>query len=819
MSLVLRHRRFATVLYGAALVLVSLAIAGVRGCDDASSRAPVLVLLDRSLSMPRPAVDDALERLRRAVAPRPVEALEFAGGVGTDLQPTATNLERAIDRALVEQARRPLAAIVVVSDGRANAGDTEGAVRAAHEAGATLHWVGVSRTRPSAWIEEVHAPSTVPRGSDVPVDIRLAGDLQRELRLRVTTTTPSGTQRTSTSAVRGPPRVAVTIKAPREGPLEVGVGLTDADTGAVVDARQHAALVELVEPARVLYLHGGVPTLARSLQTGGWPVDLQPPARGDVHADRLAGFDAIVLDDVAATDLSRGFTQALSRAVERDGVGLLVLGGERAFGRGAYRGSALEGLLPVLSEPARLERPTHVTFVVDKSGSMGTDDSGVNRLGYAQRAVADAVAALAPDDTFGVVVFDVEAQVLVPPTPVARADDRLGGRWPIEAHGGTELAPALDLALAQLRAIDARRVLVLVTDGFVATDASLAALRQEVLKLGIECVAVGLGEEADLGALAAVAGQDAVVRVGEPAQLPVALRQAVSARRVRIERGPMPVTTRDLPPWIAEPSGGWPPVEAYAVTRLRAGASEWLQSARGDPVLAAWTLGAGRVAALTSGVGPWTPAWLGSPAWPAFAAGLLGWLVGQPGTSSALHAVEDGAGLLVELQQRASSSSLPAPTLRFVTPSGRAGEALFAAYAPDRWRVRLPDAQPGVYTLVAATSDGSERRLHLHGEGVEREGWGVDPRVARWQHEGLVRPWREADAHAVLGPSAAARAPSRTLVAIALLVLLAAITIERAAGNLRVPRRVVNLSRALRAGGRSWRPPVVRILRRTARSG
>jgi hypothetical protein len=360
---------------------------------------------------------------------------------------------------------------------------------------------------------------------------------------------------------------------------------------------------------------------------------------------------------------------------------------------------------------------------------------------------------------------------------------------------------------------------VLVTDGFVETEASLAALRLEVVRLGVECVAVGLGEDADLGALAAVAGRDAVVRVGQPAQLPVALRQAVSARRERIERGPVPVTTRDPMPWIEEPSGGWPPIEAYAVTRLRAGASEWLQSARGDPLLAAWTVGAGRVVALTSGVGPWTPAWLESPPWPAFAAGLLGWLTGQPGTSSALHAIDDGAGLLVEMRDPQSSASTPTPMLRFVTPSGRAGEAGFEAYAPDRWRVKLPDAQPGVYTLVATTSGGSERRLHLRGEGVEREGWGVDPRAARWQQQGFVRPWRETDADTFHGPSAAARTPSRTLVALALLVLLGAITTERAPGNLHVPWRIVNLSRALRAGGRSWWRPGVRSLRRTARSG
>jgi hypothetical protein len=470
-----------------------------------------------------------------------------------------------------------------------------------------------------------------------------------------------------------------------------------------------------------------------------------------------------------------------------------------------------------------VERPTHVTFVVDKSGSMGSSDRGVNRLGYAQRAVADAVAALGPEDSFGVVVFDVEAQVLVPPTPAARAGERLAGQWPVEARGGTRLAPALELAVAQLRPVDARRVLVLVTDGFVATDASLATLRREIVRLDVECVAVALGADADLAALAAIAGQQpgAVVRVGEPAQLPVALRQAVAAARNRIERGPVAVTMRDPVPWSATPPAGWPPVAAYAVTRLRPGASEWLRSARGDPVLAAWTVGAGRVVAMTSGVGAWTPAWLESAAWPGFAAGLLRWLTGRPGTTTPwMHVIDDGTGVLVELRLPAQPSEAKAPTLQFVTPSGRTGDATFATYAPDRWRVRLPDAEPGTYTLVATTDFGTERRLHLRGEGLEGEGWGVDPRVARWQRDRLVRPWRDDLRGGMIDPSAAAMPPSRTLAGLALIVLLAAIAIERAP-VLRTSRRrwASTISPGPRAADRSSRRPAARSRRRTARSG
>ena len=201
----------ATVLQALALVALLLALAGVRWLDE-RARPGVLVLVDRSLSVPQAAADEALAGLRAAATGRHFEWLEFAGRAGTpgpplaeavaptardrgadeDLLPSVTDLERALDAALAAHARHPYAAAVVVSDGRANAGDTDRALSSAREAGLPVRWITVARPAPAAWIADVQAPTRARRGQPLRIVVPLAGDTARTLRVTATARHASG---------------------------------------------------------------------------------------------------------------------------------------------------------------------------------------------------------------------------------------------------------------------------------------------------------------------------------------------------------------------------------------------------------------------------------------------------------------------------------------------------------------------------------------------------------------------------------------------------------------------------------------------------
>ena len=160
----------ALILEVAALVMLSLALLDVAWLD-ARAMPRLAVLVDRSFSMPRPAVDAALRALTRSVksaGAAEVEVLEFAGrpasarDESTDslsaVQSSATNIERALDAALAAHARSAYAGALVISDGFETEGETVRALQAAREARLPIHWLAMGRAPPDARIVNVLAP-------------------------------------------------------------------------------------------------------------------------------------------------------------------------------------------------------------------------------------------------------------------------------------------------------------------------------------------------------------------------------------------------------------------------------------------------------------------------------------------------------------------------------------------------------------------------------------------------------------------------------------------------------------------------------------
>jgi hypothetical protein len=236
-------------------------------------------------------------------------------------------------------------------------------------------------------------------------------------------------------------------------------------------------------------------------------------------------------------------------------------------------------------------------------------------------------------------------------------------------------------------------------------------------------------------------------------------------------------------PLLASADVRWPGIAAYAVTRLRPEASMWLQSGRGDPVVAAWQAGAGRVVAVTSGLGDWTPRWLAWNDWPDLAGGLADWVSGSPGAGRvSLHVSDTPEGLAVEadLQSDGRWAAAPQAALAVVTPGGRSREFALRPVAPGRLGATVPEVEPGAYTLVVSGPAGSQRTLHLREDRAEQDGWGESPDVERWVGEDLVRRWDpSARGLADLETVSATRHPDRWLVGFALLLFCAGVVVDR----------------------------------------
>ena len=786
----------AFVLQVAALAALSLSLLGVSWLD-ARTKPRWLVLVDRSDSVPRAAADQALADVADAVraAGGRLQRIEFAGKTGAPagkgdaaavaLEPSSTHIEAALDAALALHADAPLAGVVVISDGQENVGDAERALRGAREARLPLQWAAIARAAPPTRIVQVLAPGRARVGQRVQVTVQLAGVLDRALRIEASARGPSGEMQTGSTEVVDEGRATIVLDASHSGPLLVDVSVRDPASGATIDASADAAVIDVAPRAAVLYVKGSSGSFSQSLLGGGWSLDVVPVARLDGEADGLDAYQAVVLDDVAVSDAGPRFWNALAVAVRERGLGLLVLGGERSFARGGYRGSTLESLLPVSSEPAALDQPASVVFAVDKSGSMGEGSGGVERFQLAQRAVLETARGLGPRDSLGLLVFDVAPRVIVPLGPAADRVAALGRDWRASPNGGTRIGPALEAAIGELeRSGTGRRLLVVVTDGF-SDDGSNAELHARLARARIETIALAIGPDADVAALQRLfgSGEGQVVRVSESAELPGAMRSGLERRRARVERGVIAVEQRQALPFHPGTLADWPAIAAHAVTRSQPAAVVAVQSRQGEPLIAFQRSGRGRVVAVTSGFGAWTPGWLSWREWPLLAGGLADWLSGtSQGRAAALTVSDLPDGLLVEadLPSAAATGDGDPTAIAVTTPTTASQSLRTQAIAPSRVRAMLPDAGAGLYTFVVTTPYGTERRLHLRQRRAESATWGVNPALEGWRAAGLVAMW-DPRAIATAGDRQRGSRPlDRSLIALALALFLGGVLVDRA---------------------------------------
>jgi Ca-activated chloride channel family protein len=136
---------------------------------------------------------------------------------------------------------------------------------------------------------------------------------------------------------------------------------------------------------------------------------------------------------------------------------------------------ALLMVVPPGAAPASTVRtPREVQFIVDTSGSL----EGVS-MAQARAALALALERLQPGERFNVIEFNSATRPLFPapmpvdPATLAAARSFVGG---LHARGGTEMAPALEMALSSKAAPGLVGQVVFLTDGAVGNEDQLFAL-------------------------------------------------------------------------------------------------------------------------------------------------------------------------------------------------------------------------------------------------------------------------------------------------------------------------------------------------------
>jgi Ca-activated chloride channel homolog len=607
--------------------------------------------------------------------------------------------------------------VVLVSDGWETVGHAQDEVARLQARGVHVsYWpLRAPTVGPEVALQRLEAPPYVRVGEPAEVRLTLASTLDTSTRVTLSVDDQPALVQDAPLAP-GPNTLTLRYTADAVGPHVLSANAVPSQD-TLLDNNRLDALVVARPPARVLLIEqspGEADRLAASLTAARLEVERRLPEGVPVRPAELAGYDAVGLVDVQATRLSLDQQQTLLTYVRDDGHGLLVFGGSRGFGLGGYADTALEQALPVRAAPPdrNAQGDLALLLVIDSSGSMALASNHVSKIGMAREAAIRATDIMKPTDTIGVLGFTTRQDWVV---PLQRVGDngglpelqaRIAG---IQAAGGTDVYAALQAAFDAMAPVNARfRHVLLLTDGH-SPNPDYASLVQANQALGITLSTIGIGGDADSALLAQLAqiGQGRSYVSQRFEDIPsIVTRETTIATRSALAEGAFQPSPADPSPLLPDlETGTLPTLTGYVQTAPRSGTTQALISGRGDPILAHWHYGLGRVVAWTSDAGDrWAADWLGWSGAPAFFASMTRWTMTEPvdihlrasvrvdgqQVTFEAHSVDDGGAFADGLDTRAT----------VVTPDGRALELRLPQVAPGRYQQQVRVELPGLYRVV-----------------------------------------------------------------------------------------------------------------------
>lgn len=745
-----RVRRYAALwLRMTGVTLLVLVLAGPRVQLHASDLA-VAILLDRSDSISPAQRDQEEQWLADALAHKAphdrVAVVSFAGlaalerplsedptppllASDTSLQGSRTDIAAAVRVGLgvlpSDAARR----IVLLSDGNQNAGDAQTAAQLASAAGVPLETVALGQNSgPQALVEALDAPARLHEGDkfSVTAQIRSTDPMSATLRLLV------DDQLVASQDVQlqaGANRFLLPVDSMRAGNHVLRL-LMEADGDPRTQNKSGGAYVIVDGPPSVLIVEGAPGEgqyLAQALQAADLKVDVTSPQAASFQPDVLNGYSSVILANVPANLLPPSEMDALKNYVQTHGGGLVVTGGDQAYGPGGYARTPLEDVLPVSTDlrGSSISVGTALVLVIDTSGSMSENVGGTTIMEQAKAAALSAAEMLGPGDQIGVIAFEDPSKWAIQPTPANNLDAIDAAVGQMQPGGGDDTdAAGMQLAYDALAPIDSKnKHIILITDG-QNPGGDYNPVLQKLLASGVSLSTIGIGNQADTQLLQQLAqqGNGAYYDGSDPFNLPqLVVKETQQLQRAAIvEKDTQAVAIGQSPVLNGLDPSQLPPLRGYVATTPKPQSSVILSSTSADPLLTEWQYGLGRVVAWTSDVtNRWSAGWLAAPkSYGPFWSQVVKHTIRPPEDPNRQVAVSisgDVAHITLDALSGAEGTDrsyvnfLPT-SAAIVDPAGAPTQIALPQVGPGQYAAALPVQTDGVYTLQVTESnvDGSQ---------------------------------------------------------------------------------------------------------------
>jgi uncharacterized membrane protein len=724
------------------LLAVCCALAGLRWLHPLEGLNAVF-LLDRSDSVPSAQQEQAREFINKSAAQK---KKEDQGGVvvfGAEAS-LETHVDPAVDvkkiQAVVDPERTDIAAavrlgtaafpetgqkrLVLLSDGNENLGDALAAVLTAKPLGVSVDVVPMGSTRGNdVSVQKLSLPSKLKKGATFDTKIFLQSDHAGPATLRLyRNDQPLGESKLDLQAGKNLFTFPQTLTEPGFYSYDARI---EAEGDPVPQNNRASAFTTVQGDPRLLIVASEPEQnqdLAAALRAAHFDVKLTGLNGFPQSLAEMQSYDAIFLANVEAGAMGAVGMAQLESAVRDFGVGLVCIGGDRAFAAGGYRNTPMETTLPLSMEldSKKVLPPGAVVLIMH-----GMEFNNGNQV--ARDCAIGVLNALGPQDEMGVLLWDGTEHWLFDLQKVGnkkKLGSLIAGMNQGDLGSFQNIVAQAQDALKKSRA--SLKHIIVFSDGDPAppTDALLNNIVNNRITVSTVLISGHAGSET-MERMASL-GKGRFYNVASAADLPqifiketaVVLKSAIYEEPFR----PLLKTTTEVVRGLD--GGEYPQLLGYVATTQKPRAETPLWTPQGDPLLAHWQYGLGRAVAFTSDASAkWARDWLGWAKYRQFWSQIAQWSR-QNLESADLQSevlVDKNGGLVNVEAVDAQGNYRNFLNLRAVvaSPKGERQTVRLEQTGPGHYEVRFPTREVGTYmVIVQELKDGRLRGSQVVGASV-----------------------------------------------------------------------------------------------------
>ena len=520
----------------------------------------------------------------------------------------------------------------------------------------------------------------------------------------------------------------VPYKSEEKGFIKFNANLDVEDDGLDLDKENNSkfAFVNVTDKTRLLYINGAKNQkmyLPDALEDKTIDVEIKNPDQIPKTLQEYIKYDSIIFSNVSRDSISDEQMTLIEKYVKDYGGGFVMTCGTNITAEGGYSGTKIEEILPVKiigGDPPKKEKKSRLSLIliIDKSGSM----LGKKML-FAKKASIELLKQLKPSDNFGIVAFDTSPYTIVELKSNEAAKKEIIRKLSmLNADGGTDIFPAMDMAYRQIRQKNSKvNHVILLSDGNtksiyyhynkMITKFQQAHITVSTIALGTWLVNTKLLEDI------AKKTKGQFYQISDIIRLP----------RLIVKDSEFFVSQSDFHeehfyPQINQESQilkgiydkQFPPLKGHTIIEAKENVEVPLVTnimGKTDPILADWRYGLGKVVIYASDANArWSSKWINWAMFNKFWSQVVRWSmrdISKANYDIKIKSNDDTVSLQIE-----SSSLLEdgtKMTVSIISPdyAGNGQDLLMKQVAPKRFISELKDVDPGTYNLkISRTRDG-----------------------------------------------------------------------------------------------------------------